>query len=125
MVGATLKGIGQMILGQRDSSEVGGPLRIAKGAGAAAKIGLGGVAYYIILLSINLGLFNLFPVPLLDGGHLLFYGIEALRGRPLGARAQEYGFRLGLFLVFALMLFTTRNDLLDLRVWDFIKRVIS
>lgn len=125
MVGATLKGIGQMILGQRDSSEVGGPLRIAKGAGAAAKIGLGGVAYYIILLSINLGLFNLFPVPLLDGGHLLFYGIEALRGRPLGQRAQEYGFRLGLFLVFALMLFTTRNDLLDLRVWDFIKRVIS
>jgi regulator of sigma E protease len=125
MVGATLKGIGQMIVGQRDSSEVGGPLRIAKGAGAAAKIGLGGVAYYIILLSINLGLFNLFPVPLLDGGHLLFYGIEALRGRPLGQRAQEYGFRLGLFLVFALMLFTTRNDLLDLRVWDFIKRVIS
>jgi regulator of sigma E protease len=125
MVGATLKGIGQMILGQRDSSEVGGPLRIAKGAGAAAKIGLGGVAYYIILLSINLGLFNLFPVPLLDGGHLLFYGIEVLRGRPLGQRAQEYGFRLGLFLVFALMLFTTRNDLLDLRVWDFIKRVIS
>ncbi|HMA48253.1 MAG TPA: RIP metalloprotease RseP [Magnetospirillaceae bacterium] len=125
MVGSTLKGIGQMILGERDSSEVGGPLRIAKGAGAAAKIGLGGVAYYIILLSINLGLFNLFPVPLLDGGHLLFYGIEALRGRPLGQRAQEYGFRLGLFLVFALMLFTTRNDLLDLRVWDFIKRVIS
>jgi regulator of sigma E protease len=125
MVGATLKGIGQMILGQRDSSEVGGPLRIAKGAGAAAKIGFGGVAYYIILLSINLGLFNLFPVPLLDGGHLLFYGIEVLRGRPLGQRAQEYGFRLGLFLVFALMLFTTRNDLLDLRVWDFIKRVIS
>jgi regulator of sigma E protease len=125
MVGATLKGIGQMILGQRDSSEVGGPLRIAKGAGAAAKIGIGGVAYYIILLSINLGLFNLFPVPLLDGGHLLFYVIEAVRGRPLGARAQEYGFRFGLFLVFALMLFTTRNDLLDLRVWDFIKRVVS
>jgi len=125
MVTGTLKGIGQMITGQRDSSEVGGPLRIAKGAGAAAKIGLGGIAYYIILLSINLGLFNLFPVPLLDGGHLLFYVIEAVRGRPLGQKAQEYGFRLGLFLVFALMLFTTRNDLLDLRVWDFIKRVIS
>jgi regulator of sigma E protease len=125
MVGGTLKGIGQMLTGQRDSSEVGGPLRIAKGAGAAAKIGLGGVAYYIILLSINLGLFNCFPVPLLDGGHLMFYAIEAVRGRPLGVRAQEYGFRLGLFLVFALMLFTTRNDLLDLRVWDFIKRVVS
>jgi regulator of sigma E protease len=125
MVGSTLKGIGQMITGQRDASEVRGALGIAKGAGAAAKIGIGAVAYYIILLSINLGLFNLFPVPMLDGGHLMFYAIEAVRGRPLGAKAQEYGFRLGLFLVFALMLFSTRNDLLDLRVWDFIKRVVS
>jgi regulator of sigma E protease len=125
MVGATLKGIGQMITGQRDSSEIGGTLRIAKGAGAAAKLGLGAVAYYIILLSINLGLFNCFPIPMLDGGHLMFYAIEAVRGRPLGPKVQEYGFRLGLFLVFALMLFTTRNDLLDLRVWDFIKRVVS
>lgn len=125
MVGATLKGIGQMITGQRDATEVRGALGIAKGAGAAAKIGIGAVAYYIILLSINLGLFNLFPVPMLDGGHLMFYVIEAVRGRPLGAKAQEYGFRLGLFLVFALMLFSTRNDLLDLRVWDFIKRVVS
>jgi regulator of sigma E protease len=125
MVGATLKGIGQMITGQRDATEVRGALGIAKGAGAAAKIGIGAVAYYVILLSINLGLFNLFPVPMLDGGHLMFYAIEAIRGRPLGAKAQEYGFRLGLFLVFALMLFSTRNDLLDLRVWDFIKRVVS
>jgi regulator of sigma E protease len=124
MVGSTLTGIGQMILGQRDSKEIGGPLRIAKGAAAAAKIGVGGIAFYIILLSINLGLFNLFPVPLLDGGHLLFCLIEWVRGRPLGAQAQEYGFRVGLFLVFALMLFSTRNDLLDLHVWDFIKRVI-
>ena len=125
MVGATFKGIGQMLTGQRDSSEIHGMLGIAKGAGGAAKIGLGGVAYYIILLSINLGLFNCFPIPMLDGGHLMFYTIEAVRGRPLGPRAQEYGFRLGLFLVFALMLFSTRNDLLDLRVWDFIKRVVS
>jgi regulator of sigma E protease len=125
MVGSTLTGIGQMIVGQRDSKEIGGPLRIAKGAAAAAKIGFSGVAFYIILLSINLGLFNLFPVPMLDGGHLLFCVIEAVRGRPLGAQAQEYGFRVGLFLVFALMLFSTRNDLLDLHVWDFIKRVIS
>jgi regulator of sigma E protease len=77
------------------------------------------------LLSINLGLINLFPVPLLDGGHLLFYGIEALQGRPLGSRAQEYGFRIGLILVFALMLFATRNDLVDLRVWEFIKGLVS
>ena len=125
MIGSTFKGIGQMITGQRDASELHGTLGIAKGAGAAAKLGLGGVAYYIILLSINLGLFNCFPVPLLDGGHLMFYVIEVVRGRPLGPKAQEYGFRLGLFLVFALMLFSTRNDLLDLRVWDFIKRVVS
>jgi regulator of sigma E protease len=125
MIGSTLTGIGQMIMGQRDSKEIGGPLRIAKGAAAAAKLGLSGVAFYVILLSINLGLFNLFPVPMLDGGHLLFCFIEAVRGRPLGAQTQEYGFRLGLFLVFALMLFSTRNDLLDLHVWDFIKRVIS
>jgi len=124
MIGSTMQGIGQMIMGQRDSKEIGGPLRIAKGAAAAAKIGIGGIAFYIILLSINLGLFNLFPVPLLDGGHLLFCLIEWVRGRPLGAQAQEYGFRVGMILVFALMLFSTRNDLLDLHVWDFIKRVI-
>jgi regulator of sigma E protease len=125
MVGSTLKGIGQMILGQRDSKDIGGPLRIAKGAAAAAKLGIGGVVFYIILLSINLGLFNLFPVPMLDGGQLMFCGIEALRGRPLGERAQETGLRIGLILVFALMLFSTRNDLLDLHVWDLIKRVVS
>ena len=70
--------------------------------------------FYIFLLSVNLGLINLFPVPLLDGGHLLFYGIEALMGRPLGPKVQEYGFRMGLFLVLALMLLATRNDIVDL-----------
>jgi regulator of sigma E protease len=64
------------------------------------------------MLSINLGLINLFPVPMLDGGHLLFYAIEAVRGRPLGERAQEYGFRIGLALVLTLMVFVTWNDLL-------------
>lgn len=125
MVGSTLTGIGQMIMGQRDAKEIGGPMRIAKGAGAAAKLGISAVAFYVILLSINLGLFNLFPVPMLDGGHLLFCFIEAVRGRPLGPQTQEYGFRFGLFLVFALMLFSTRNDLLDLHVVDLIKRVIN
>lgn len=125
MVSSTLVGIGQMLSGQRETDELGGPLRIAKGAGQAAQLGVGSVVFYTILLSINLGLINLFPVPLLDGGHLLFYGIEALQGRPLGPRAQEYGFRIGLILVFALMLFATRNDLIDLRVWEFIKGLVS
>jgi regulator of sigma E protease len=125
MVSSTLIGLGQMVSGQRGSDELGGPLRIAKGAGQAAQLGVGSVVFYTILLSINLGLINLFPVPLLDGGHLLFYCVEALQGRPLGPRAQEYGFRIGLILVFALMLFATRNDLVDLRVWEFIKGLVS
>ena len=114
MISATLTGVGQMMSGRRSTDDISGPLRIAKRAGQAAQIGFGGVIFYIFLLSINLGLINLFPVPLLDGGHLLFYGIEALMGRPLGPKVQEYGFRMGLFLVLALMLLATRNDIVDL-----------
>ncbi|HVI53024.1 MAG TPA: RIP metalloprotease RseP [Candidatus Sulfotelmatobacter sp.] len=114
MISATLTGVGQMMNGSRSTDGISGPIRIAKGAGQAAQVGFSGVVFYIFLLSINLGLINLFPVPLLDGGHLLFYGIEALMGRPLGARTQEYGFRIGLFLVLALMLLATRNDIVDL-----------
>ncbi|MEW5994840.1 MAG: site-2 protease family protein, partial [Candidatus Zixiibacteriota bacterium] len=77
------------------------------------------------LLSLNLGLINLFPIPVLDGGHLLFYGFEAILGRPLGEKAQEYGFRIGLFLVLALMVFATRNDIVSLPVWESLMRLIS
>jgi regulator of sigma E protease len=77
------------------------------------------------VLSVNLGLINLFPIPVLDGGHLLFYFAEALRGRPLGARAQEYGFRVGLALVLTLMVFATWNDLVHLRVIAFLKGLVS
>jgi regulator of sigma E protease len=126
MVSMTLTGIGQMMSGRRGTDQLGGPLSIAKRAGQAAQLGFAMVVFYTILLSINLGLINLFPVPMLDGGHLLFYGIEALRGRPLGPKAQEYGFRLGLFLVFALMLLATRNDLVvHTKVWEFIKGIVS
>jgi len=125
MVSTTLTGLGQMLAGTRQTDELGGPLRIAKGAGQAAKLGVSSVVFYTILLSINLGLINLFPVPMLDGGHLLFYAVEALKGSPLGAKAQEYGFRVGLILVFALMLLATRNDLVDLRVWEFLKSLVS
>lgn len=125
MITSTFVGIGQMIAGTRDSDELGGPIRIAKGAGEAAQVGLSSVVFYTILLSLNLGLINLFPIPVLDGGHLVFYGIEAILGRPLGERAQEYGFRIGLFLVLALMVFATRNDIVSLPLWDAVKRLLS
>lgn len=125
IISATFTALGQMISGARESTELGGPLRIAQGAGQAAQLGVGSIAFFIILLSINLGLINLFPIPMLDGGHLAFYAVEALRGRPLGLRAQEYGFRVGLFLVFALMLFATRNDLIELKVWEFFRGLAS
>jgi regulator of sigma E protease len=80
---------------------------------------------FMCVLSINLGLINLFPVPMLDGGHLLFYAAEALRGRPLSLRAQEYGFRIGLVLVLSLMLFATWNDLVHLRVVQFFVNLVS
>ena len=125
IVGSTFTAIGQMIEGTRSAEELGGPLRIAQGAGQAAQLGIASLISYTILLSINLGLINLFPIPMLDGGHLAFYAIEGARGRPLGARAQEYSFRVGLFLVFALMIFATRNDLAGFKVWESFKRLIS
>lgn len=125
MISATFVGIGQMISGTRDSDELGGPIRIAKGAGEAAQLGVASVAFYVIMLSLNLGLINLFPIPILDGGHLVFYAFEAILGRPLGEKAQEYGFRIGLFLVLALMVFATRNDIVSLPAWEAIKRLFS
>lgn len=125
MVTSTFVGIGQMLNGSRNSDELGGPIAIAKGAGEAAQGGLANVVFYTILLSLNLGLINLFPIPVLDGGHLLFYAFEAILGRPLGEKAQEYGFRIGLFLVLALMVFATRNDIVSLPVWDMVKRLLS
>jgi len=125
MVTSTFVGIGQMINGTRGTDELGGPIRIAKGAGEAAQLGVTSVIFYTILLSLNLGLINLFPIPILDGGHLLFYAFEAILGRPLGERAQEYGFRIGLFLVLALMVFATRNDIVSLPLWDAVKRLLS
>jgi len=122
MVSATLKGVGQMLSGARNSDQLSGPVGIAKRVGQAARLGIAGVLIFAVYISINLGLVNLFPIPLLDGGHLLFYGAEAVLGRPLGQRAQEYGFRVGLFLVLALMVLATGNDL---GIWKFIRGVVS
>lgn len=123
MVSTTLVGIGQMIVGTRGTDELGGPIRIAQGAGEAAKSGIIGLISFVVLLSLNLGLINLFPVPVLDGGHLVFFAIEAVLGRPLGERAQEYGFRVGMFLVLALMVFATRNDIVALPIWQTVKHL--
>ena len=91
----TIQGVAQMIAGTRGTEELGGPLRIAQLSGQVAELGLASLVSFIAVLSVNLGLINLFPIPVLDGGHLLFYLAEAIRGRPLPPRAQEYGFRAG------------------------------
>jgi regulator of sigma E protease len=103
--------VGGMIAGQRSSDELAGPIGIAKIVGEVAQLGVDKVIFVMAMLSISLGLINLFPVPMLDGGHLAFYAIEAVLGRPLGAKAQEYGFRFGLVLVMMLFVFVTWNDL--------------
>jgi regulator of sigma E protease len=121
----TLKGLWQMVAGERSSQEVGGALRIAKMSGDVAQLGLISFIAFAAALSVNLGLINLFPVPLLDGGHLAYYAIEAVRGRPLGDRAQEFGLKVGLALVLSLMLFATWNDLVYLKVVDFVKSLFT
>jgi len=110
----TLSYIGGVFTGREAADQVGGPLRIAQISGQVATIGLAALINLAAVLSISIGLLNLFPVPLLDGGHLLFYMVEAVRGRPLSERAQEMGFRIGLGLVLMLMVFATYNDILHL-----------
>ncbi len=108
---STVVAIGQMITGKRGTEGLGGPIGVAKFMGQAAKSGLASFIEGLAFFSLSLGFINLFPVPLLDGGHLLFYAIEAVRGRPLSEQAQEWGLRVGLALVLALMVFATVNDI--------------
>jgi regulator of sigma E protease len=121
----TLKAIWQMIIGARATDELGGPLRIAQMSGEVAQGGIVAIVWFMAVLSVNLGLINLFPIPVLDGGHLLFYFAEAIRGKPLGQRAQEYGFRIGLALVLTLMVFATWNDLVHLRIVEYVRGLIT
>ncbi len=107
----TIIGVGQMIAGRRGTEDLGGPLRIAELSGQVAELGLASLVSFIAVLSVNLGLINLFPIPVLDGGHLLFYLAEWIRGRPLPARAQEYGFRAGLAFLAGVFILATWNDL--------------
>jgi regulator of sigma E protease len=115
VIDRTLSYIGGVFTGREAADQVGGPLRIAQISGQVATVGgLAALVQLAAVLSISIGLLNLFPVPLLDGGHLLFYAVEAARGRPLSDRAQEMGFRIGLGLVLMLMVFATYNDILHL-----------
>jgi regulator of sigma E protease len=115
----------EMITGTRSSEELGGVLRIGKIAGDVAKQSYVEFLFLIPMLSLNLGLINLFPIPLLDGGHLTFYAIESIRGRPLGERAQEWGLRIGVAFVLGLMVFATWNDLVFLKVVDYIRNLVT
>lgn len=125
IVGQTLDAVGQIVTGRRGTEELGGPLRIAQMSGDVAQSGLVTTVWFMAMLSINLGLINLFPIPILDGGHLLFYGLEALRGRPLGERAQEWASMAGLTLVIGLMLFVTWNDLVQLNVVQWVGSLLG
>jgi regulator of sigma E protease len=104
-----------VIAGREDADQLGGPLRIAQVSGQVASVGFLALLNLAAIISVSIGLINLFPIPMLDGGHLLFYGIEAVRGKPLSETTQEIGFRIGLALVLMLMIFATWNDLIHLK----------
>ena len=107
----TLRAVGQIITGRRGTEELGGPIRIAELSGKMAEGGAPSLLWFMAVLSLNLGLINLFPIPVLDGGHLVFYSYEWLRGKPMPVKAQEIGYRIGLVLVLALFVFVFWNDL--------------
>ena len=102
--------LGDFFVGRGDVEQLGGPVRVARVSGEVATLGIIPLINFMALLSLNIGIFNLLPIPMLDGGHLAYYLIEAVRGRPLSQRVQEIGFRFGLALVFTLMAFTLVND---------------
>ncbi|MTI16663.1 RIP metalloprotease RseP [Rhodobacteraceae bacterium RKSG542] len=106
--------IGGLFVGKEDTDQIGGPIRIAQMSGQVASIGIVPLINWIAVISVSIGLLNLMPVPMLDGGHLLYYLVEIVRGKPLSERVQEVGFRIGITLLLLLMVFATRNDLLHL-----------
>lgn len=106
--------IGELVGGRASADQLGGPVRIAQMSKEVASVGIPELLRWTAIISISIGLINLFPIPVLDGGHLVFYGIEAIRGRPLNEKAQEIGFRIGMALVLMLMIFVTWNDVVQL-----------
>lgn len=118
-------GLWQIITGRRSTDDLGGPVKMAQIAGQQASLGLFEFLQLLALFSINLGFINLLPVPMLDGGHLVFYAVEAARRRPLSVAAQDWAFRGGLALLLALLVFTTANDLASVGLWDRLGRLIG
>lgn len=116
VISHTMSYLYDVVTGRQDADQLGGPIRIAQVSGQVATAGILALINLSAILSISIGLLNLFPIPMLDGGHLLFYGIEAVRGRPLSERSQEIGFRIGLALVLMLMIFATWNDLVHIKL---------
>jgi regulator of sigma E protease len=114
VVDRTMSYISGVFTGREAADQLGGPIRIAQVSGQVATAGFAPLIHLTAVLSVSIGLLNLFPIPLLDGGHLLYYAIETIRGRPLSERAQELGFRIGLAIVLMLMIFATFNDILHL-----------
>lgn len=111
IVTGTFKYIGNLLNGSMKADQLGGPIRVAQASGQMATLGIGALLQLAAVLSVSIGLLNLMPVPVLDGGHLMFYAVEAVRGRPLGSSAQEIAFRIGLAMVLTLMVFATWNDI--------------
>ncbi len=107
----TLISVGEMLIGRRSADGLSGPIGIAKITGRVAAGGIEALIGLMAILSVSLGLINLFPIPMLDGGHLVFYFIEAITGRPVSAKKQEYAFRVGFLILMSLLIFTTLNDL--------------
>ncbi len=125
LTGSMVEGLGQVISGRRGTEDVGGPIKIAQIAGQQASLGALAFVQLLAFFSINLGFINLLPVPMLDGGHLFFYAVEAVRRRPVSARALDWAFRGGLAVILALVLFTTVNDLGSVGLWDRLQRLIG
>ena len=125
IVRQTFEVLAQLLTGNRSIKDLSGPLKIAKVSGEAATLGPDSLIFLIALVSINLGFINLLPLPMLDGGHLLFYGYEAIRRRPAPAVAQEWAFRFGFAAIVTLMLVVTFNDLASFGLWDGIARLIG
>jgi regulator of sigma E protease len=125
MVTGIMQYLGDMIAGDRGTEELGGPLRIAQISGDMAEGGVISLIVFMAALSVNLGLINLFPIPMLDGGHLVLYAAEFVRGKPLDEKAQEYGFGFGLILLTLIFVFVTWNDLEHFGVIEFLKNLIG
>ncbi len=111
IIDRTLGYIGRIFVGKEDADQLGGPIRVAQVSGQVATLGIAALLNLAGMLSVSIGLINLFPIPMLDGGHLVFYAIEAVRGRPLSEKSQEFGFKIGMALVLSLMVFATFNDI--------------